>query len=197
MLNLRACETTPWPFLMALSIAVVGLCIKALTPGNAVRAVETGSSSVTITLELQAFAHQGRDVILPWLLDVKLLACSVLAVSRAVSTPLDRAETDTSRIPAKVLVPVLACGTAFVPVLAPPFGFGGVGSNRPYNFACALLLVGSFISLAVWTRPIESTGQERTLKVLRPIASVLLAIRLVGSNNSLTALEELTGPDTA
>jgi hypothetical protein len=174
---------------------VIGTAINALAPGNAVRLEQDfgGGDAHNVVGSIKFTIRQAMAYLIPWLIDGKLLAASVLlaaspwfrrATPRWVCANLDYW---------RVLIPAVWLLTVCGIFLAMGWAVGLPGPARLYNFAYGVFLLGWIATLFVWTRALAIDGDNEIGARARLVASLVLALGLLTSTNVARGIRDLYG----
>lgn len=176
-------------WLLAAVVVLAGTAVAVGAPGNLNRArFFPESGSVTRALEMVAWG--GTTVILPWFLDIKIWAASVifLGLSGAVrAAPLWLRD---PTLPWRWGIPLLTIAILGGILTAAGWGSGSPGPARLHNFMYALFLIGWAMSLLAWAERLPPAVHHVCAGPGMAAAPFVLAAGLLAAPNTTNAIHD-------
>ena len=161
-----------------LACTLVGTAITVLAPGNGMRIQDdfAGANPHGVGTALKVTILQITTYIIPWFLDPKLLAASVLLVASPWFRRAMPRWVQTHAVWWRVAIPAAWFLSVGLVLLAVAWAVGALGPARLYNFLYGLFLLGWIATLFVWSRDLASASDGPLGSRARLVASLAFAL---------------------
>ena len=187
-------DSRRWLWTVCLAAALIGFLIVYIAPGNSVRRAEFPlAANIGVTLQLTI--KQGVSNVIPWILDIRLLAATIVLLILAPRALIERRPS--GRITTRdIIIVVLTWATAiFAAFAAVSWAIGMKMAPRTLDGIYFIFLAGWFWVLVMVMRRFAERDEPLLIAVplLRRIAVAMFVAAMLLTGNTWDALQDLRG----
>jgi hypothetical protein len=183
-----------WSWTVCLAAALIGFLIVYIAPGNGARRAEFPlAANLGVTLQLTI--KQGVSNVIPWILDIRLLAATILMLILAPHSLIERGRS--SRVTTRdIIIVLLTWATAiFAAFAAVSWAIGMKMAPRTLDGIYFIFLAGWFWVLVMVMRRFAERDEPLLIAapLLRRIAVAIFVVAMLLTGNTWKALQDLRG----
>lgn len=187
-------DSRRWLWTVCFAAALIGFLIVYVAPGNSIRRAEfPDAANFGVTLQLTI--KQGVSNVIPWVLDIRLLAATVILLVLAPRSLVERGRSSRVRTRDIVIV-VLTWATAiFAAFAAVSWAIGMKMAPRTLDGIYFIFLTGWFWVLIMVMRRFAERDEPLLVAapLLRRIAVAMFVAAMLLTGNTWKALQDLRG----